>query len=235
MSKIVGLSGGKDSTAMALRLAEVEPDDYVYLCTPTGNELPDMVAHWKHLETLLGKPLTYLKNGTLESWIDHWDALPNWRQRWCTRVLKIEPALAFVKPEDTLFVGLRADEEERKGIYSDSIKCRFPLREWGWGLAQVRAYLFDRGVAIPRRTDCAWCPFQRLGEWYALWVRHPDYYDQAVQKEKQTGFTFRTPGKDSFPASLELLAVEFAKGRKPRGAWKETQLDLIESCRVCRL
>jgi hypothetical protein len=28
-----------------LRLAEVEPRDYVYVITPTG-ELPEMIAHW---------------------------------------------------------------------------------------------------------------------------------------------------------------------------------------------
>jgi tRNA(Ile)-lysidine synthase TilS/MesJ len=42
---VVGLSGGKDSTAMALRLAEVEPQPYVYICTPTGNEPASMMAH----------------------------------------------------------------------------------------------------------------------------------------------------------------------------------------------
>lgn len=37
MEHIIGLSGGKDSTCMALRLLEVEPDtDFQYLITPTG-------------------------------------------------------------------------------------------------------------------------------------------------------------------------------------------------------
>lgn len=35
---VVALSGGKDSTALALRLAETEPRDYTYVCTPTGDE-----------------------------------------------------------------------------------------------------------------------------------------------------------------------------------------------------
>ena len=45
MTHVVALSGGKDSTAMALRLAEVEPQEYRYICTPTGRELPAMEAH----------------------------------------------------------------------------------------------------------------------------------------------------------------------------------------------
>ena len=31
MTHVVGLSGGKDSTALALRLAEIEPRDYEYI------------------------------------------------------------------------------------------------------------------------------------------------------------------------------------------------------------
>jgi tRNA(Ile)-lysidine synthase TilS/MesJ len=37
ISHIVGLSGGKDSTALAIRLKELNPDaNYLYVCTPTG-------------------------------------------------------------------------------------------------------------------------------------------------------------------------------------------------------
>lgn len=40
---------------MALRLRELNPDvDYVYVCTPTGNELPEMWEHWRKLGQLLG-------------------------------------------------------------------------------------------------------------------------------------------------------------------------------------
>ena len=52
---------------MALRLAEVEPRDYTYICTPTGNEPDEMKAHWEHLECLLGRSLVKLTSGTLES------------------------------------------------------------------------------------------------------------------------------------------------------------------------
>ena len=97
VTHIVGVSGGKDSTALALLLAEREPRDYTYLITPTGNELPEMEAHWAHLEILLGKPLTRVTNRTLDAWIDEFNALPNHRQRWCTRLLKIEPTIAFVR------------------------------------------------------------------------------------------------------------------------------------------
>ena len=54
---VVALSGGKDSTCLAMALAEREPRDYTYVCTPTGDELPDMLTHWWKLEGILGKPI----------------------------------------------------------------------------------------------------------------------------------------------------------------------------------
>jgi 3'-phosphoadenosine 5'-phosphosulfate sulfotransferase (PAPS reductase)/FAD synthetase len=97
---VVAVSGGKDSTAMALRLAEVEPRDYTYIITPTGNELPEMAAHWERLESLLGKPFVHLQQSQgpdgLRELIEFFAALPNARMRWCTRMLKIEPTLEWL-------------------------------------------------------------------------------------------------------------------------------------------
>ena len=94
----VALSGGKDSTALALRLHELNPGTpYAYVCTPTGDELPEMEAHWRRLEELLGTPLTRIAHPLgLNGLIERMGALPNWRQRWCTRILKIAPYAAWL-------------------------------------------------------------------------------------------------------------------------------------------
>jgi len=62
---IVALSGGKDSTAMALRLVEVEPRDYTFVCTPTGDEPPTMIEHWIKVGKMLGKPIVPLMSQSL--------------------------------------------------------------------------------------------------------------------------------------------------------------------------
>ncbi len=240
MNHIVGLSGGKDSTAMALRLAEIEPRDYTYICTPTGNEPAEMIAQWARLEYLLGKPLVRLKAGTLESLIDEQHALPSHRMRWCTRRLKIEPTLAYIRANQpaTLYVGLRADEETREGIYSDDVVSDFPLRRWGWGEPDVLDYLYQQGVTIPYRTDCEWCYDQRLSDWRKLWRDNPDSWARACEKEAATGHTFRSPARDTQPAPLVLLGAKFAAGFIPRG--DSDQLALFDApeqrkCRVCSL
>lgn len=51
---IVGLSGGHDSTILSVLLQEREPRPYTYLCTPTGDELPEMFAHWRAMGERLG-------------------------------------------------------------------------------------------------------------------------------------------------------------------------------------
>lgn len=239
MTHLVGLSGGKDSTAMALRLTEVEPRDYTYLCTPTGNEPAEMIAHWAHLECLLGKPIIRLTAGTLESLIEEQHALPSHRMRWCTRRLKIEPTIAFVRAHSpaTLYVGLRADEEDREGIYGD-VHSDFPFRRWGWAEADVMDYLHHQNVTIPYRTDCEWCYDQTLREWRKLWRDNPTSFNRAIEHEDRTGHTFRSPSRDTQPAPLRLLGAKFATGFIPRG--DTDQLSLLDApetrkCRVCSL
>lgn len=237
---LVGLSGGKDSTALALALKERHPEiDFQYLCTPTGDELPEMLEHWARLEMLLGKPLIRLTNRDLKFWIREFGALPNWRQRWCTRLLKIEPTTAYIRRLQAqgfavvLYVGLRADEETREGIVSSDVESVFPFRQWGWGVREVWAFLKERGVSIPKRTDCARCPFQRLGEWKDLLDHHPALYADAEQDEALTQHTFRSPSRDTRPAALVELKVSFAE--RPLRRRAEEDEDAPGACRVCSL
>ena len=230
---VVGLSGGKDSTALALWLVENEPREYEFICNETGNELPEMQAHWARLEVLLGQPLKRVRHtADLLQLCEEQQALPNFRMRWCTRILKIEPTIAYMGalPEGSvLYVGLRADEEPRRGIFGEDMTIRFPMREQGWTEADVWRYLAKKGVSIPDRTDCALCPYQRLEEWKALWESHPDKWAQGVALEKRIGHTFRSDGRDTWPAAMEALGEEFASGRKLRKSSRGT------TCRVCSL
>jgi hypothetical protein len=238
MRHVVALSGGKDSTALALRLADVEPRDYTYVITPTGNEPPAMFAHWRNLSDMLGKPLIPIMKQ---------QALPSHAARWCTRMIKLEPYYEWLGEQKPCvsYVGLRADEESRPGMIfpdADGVQMRFPLKEWGWTLETVVAYLATRDVVIPERTDCRWCFWQRLAEWYYLWRDDLESYleaerlEEAVSLVRGVTYTWRSPGRDSWPASLRDLRARFEAGDIPeRSIAMMDKRRLVGACRVCTL
>ena len=245
--QIVALSGGKDSTAMAVALAWFEPGAYEYFITPTGDELPEMVGHWARCEEILGAPLTPVGHRTLMGLCVEQRALPNHRARWCTRMIKLEPYygfLATVGPAIS-YVGLRADEESRPGmLFPDTgdVQMDFPMRRWGWTIEDVKQFLTDLDISIPERTDCALCFWQKLGEWYLLWRDHPERYERGVVIEAfvtaQRGetYTLRSPDRDAWPAGLADLRAEFEKGRVPERSLKMMDAKRqVGACRVCTL
>jgi 3'-phosphoadenosine 5'-phosphosulfate sulfotransferase (PAPS reductase)/FAD synthetase len=108
---IVSLSGGKDSTALALYMQQHYPQIPVeYVFCDTGCELPETYDYLERLEALLGARIERL------SALDHLGVarklgrtpfdivlyevyggfLPSPRARWCTRILKIKPFEAYV-------------------------------------------------------------------------------------------------------------------------------------------
>lgn len=245
--RIVALSGGKDSTAMAIALARFEPADYTYVCTPTGDELPSMIEHWARLETILGKPIIRLEGRTLMGLIVEQKALPNHTARWCTRILKLQSYYDWLGARGPVIshVGLRADEESRPGMIfpdTNSVEMDFPMRRWGWVLDDVMTFLASEGIVVPDRSDCALCFWQKLGEWYQLWQEHPERYDRGVQLEEYVSaargkpYTFRSPQRDTWPASLKDLRAEFEKGRVPTVSLRIMDKNRqVGACRVCTL
>lgn len=264
---VLALSGGWDSTALALELTKREPRPYTFVCTPTGDEPDEMFAFWNRLGGLLGAPILPVMNvevGGLNALIAHYGALPNPRQRWCTRRLKIEPYRDQLKRwaaegPVTSYVGLRADEAGRAGgAYDDinGVTMRFPLREWGWDRAAVVSSLEQQGVIPPDRTDCKRCYHQTLGEWWMLWRFSPADWASAVAQEAATSSTFRTPRlldgepvmvtrwgltfascwRDTWPVRLADMQTLFEQGLIPRRT--PLQTDLVRQsgqCRVCTL
>ena len=239
VGNVLCFSGGKDSTALGLAMMEHGDPIAAVLVTPTGNEPLDVWSHWDRVAGMIGAPIIRPMAPTLEALIEKFGALPNFRQRWCTRMIKIQPAIAWAlrNPLATLCVGLRADEDAREGIISTSVTTRFPLREYGMGLADVREMLIKHNITVPNRTDCELCYHQRIGEWYELWRDHRDRFMHGVEIEQRHGHTFRTPGRDSWPTALVDLGEAF-KDRAPSRSLNMLKRDRSTDdgvCRVCSL
>lgn len=218
---------------MAHRMAALG-EDFALLFTPTGNELPGVAEYVEATAKTLGRELIVPPGPSLATLIDEFESLPNNRQRWCTRMIKIQPCKAYLlaHPGSTLCVGLRADEEERQGMYGAQATYRFPLREWGWDIAKVLAYAQEHNLSVPPRTDCALCYDQRIIDWRNLLRKHPAEYAKGEALEAKTGHTFRSPSRDTWPAALKDLRAEFERGRPVRGADDDAEQS---ACRVCRL
>ena len=219
---VLGLSGGRDSAALAVYMREQHPEiDIEYFFTDTGKELPEVYEFLAQLEGFLGKPIIRLNpDRDFDFWLKQYNNfLPSPQTRWCTRQLKIRPFERWVAPMledgDTVFsyVAIRADEEYREGYASkhDRLIVRLPLRDAEIDKVGVLEILDSVGLGLPTyyewrtRSGCTFCFFQQKIEWVRLMERHPDYFEEARHYEK-TALDDGSPFTWSNGESLDELA-----------------------------
>ena len=200
---ILGLSGGKDSAALAIYLKDLGRDDQIeYFFCDTGAELREVYDYLDRLEDYLGKPIERLSSGRdFDHHLKRFNGfLPAPHARWCTRVMKLEPLEAFVGDDPCVsYIGIRADEHRQGYIsHKPNIKATYPFIEDGIVRADVFRIL-EESVGVPdfykwrSRSGCYFCFFQRRDEWIGLAENHPDLFEQAKQYEKvnvETGKLF---------------------------------------------
>lgn len=190
---ILGLSGGKDSTALAILLHKEFPQMEYFFCD-THKELPETYEYLDRIEARLGIKIQRLSE---ERGFDHWldvygGFLPSPNSRWCTKQMKIIPLEKFIGDDEAVsYVGIRADEN-RDGYVStkSNITPVFPFKEQGLVKADILKLLEDSGIGLPdyyrwrSRSGCYFCFFQRKYEWVMLQANHSDLFDKAVQYEQ---------------------------------------------------
>ena len=194
---VLGLSGGKDSAALAIYIKRKYPhvhEKVEYFFSDTGAELKEVYDFLDKLEAHLGKEIKRLSSGKD---FDHWlriynGFLPSAKSRWCTREMKIVPFERFVGNDSVVsYIGIRADEN-REGYISqkENIKAVFPFVEDGIVREDVFRMLEDT-VGVPEyyrwrsRSGCYFCFFQRQGEWLGLKRNHPGLFEKAKSYENR--------------------------------------------------
>jgi 3'-phosphoadenosine 5'-phosphosulfate sulfotransferase (PAPS reductase)/FAD synthetase len=190
---VLGISGGKDSAALAIHMRDRVPEMEYFFCD-TEKELPETYDFLARLEAYLGKPIARLN---ADKGFDHWlkiygGYLPSSQMRWCTRMLKIRPFEDWLGDDQALsYVGIRADED-REGYKSTkpNIVPVFPFRDEGLIKEDIFRILTESGVGIPEyyswrsRSGCYFCFYQRKSEWLGLKEHHPDLFESAKSYEK---------------------------------------------------
>lgn len=218
---VVSLSGGKDSTAMLLRMIEEQmPIDIILFCD-TGLEFPEMYDHLAKLEQNIGRPITHIRSlHTFEYFLTQKEILVkntktagerNYRgygwsgplNRWCTKELKTIPREKFLrqlqeKYEIIEYIGLAADEGYRFEKKNNNRKnSRHPLVQWGMTEADCLAYCYGKGYTWGglyekfSRVSCWCCPLQPLAELRILYKEYPALWNKLEEWDTRTWRNFK--------------------------------------------
>lgn len=245
---IVSLSGGKDSTALAIYLRDRIPElEYVFC--DTEKELDETYEYLSRLEAYLNKPIVYLKHegkGFDELLQMRRGFLPSPKVRWCTEYLKIKPFEKYVGDDLCYnYIGIRADEPHRKGYISTkpNIVPRYPFVEEGITKKDVRRILEEGGIGLPdyyewrSRSGCYFCFFQQRIEWVGLLENHPDLYAQAMSYEREdveTGERYTWVSRESLqelmrPQRIEQVKREYEEQQERLARRHKPQQTLLEA------
>ncbi|MFZ4397466.1 MAG: phosphoadenosine phosphosulfate reductase family protein [Kiritimatiellia bacterium] len=199
---ILSLSGGKDSTALALFMRDKVPDMEYVFCD-TCKELDETYEYLNRVEAYLGKKIVRIN---AETGFDHWlqvfgGYLPGPNMRWCTKVLKLKPFEKYVGSDNVRsYIGIRADEN-RVGYISTkpNIQAVYPFKEHGIDYQGVLRILKDSGIGLPpylkwgrAHSGCYFCFFQKNIEWVRLLEKYPKRFAEAEAYEKITNEAGKT-------------------------------------------
>lgn len=198
---IIALSGGKDSSALAVYMQGKIPNIEYVFCD-TEKELDETYEYLIKLEAYLGKKIHHLKYSNGYGFDDILDMkngyLPSPNSRWCTEFLKIKPYEHYIGSDSVIsYVGIRADEPHRTGYIStkSNIKTIFPFMTNNIRREDVLRILKESGLGLPNyyewrsRSGCYFCFFQQKREWVGLMERHRPLFDQAKLYEKDDPIT----------------------------------------------
>lgn len=236
---ILGLSGGRDSAALAVYMRQYRPELPIeYFFTDTGKELPEVYKFLDKLEGFLGRPIERLNpDRDFDFWLEEYgNFLPSPRTRWCTRQLKLRPLEHWLRDDldsGTIvnsYVAIRADEPSREGYQAThpNMRVHLPLRDAGIDRSGVLEILDQSDVGEPEyyqwrsRSGCTFCFFQQKIEWVRLFEEHPERFAEAVNYEKtalRDGSPFTWSQGESLtdlikPTRVEQIKSDYQKRRE---------------------
>lgn len=230
---VANFSGGKDSTAMVLRMIELGEHIDEVVCCDTTKEFPAMYSHIDMVRIAVedaGIKFTLLR---AEHDFDHYMfdhevkrrkpnskpsfgyAWPLPMTRWCTTLQKKRPMDFYLKQLRQTHniiqcIGIAADEAYRlKRANNQNPNHRHPLVEWGWTEADCLTYCYDHGYdwnglyKIFDRVSCWCCPMKSLDELRKLRKYFPDLWEELKDMDRR----LRNQFKENY--SVEDLEIRF--------------------------
>lgn len=158
---VLGISGGKDSAALALymnKLYSKEELEMEYYTCDTGRELSETYTLIEQLEIELNISVRKYQDRNFESaneenpfdfYIKKYGGyLPSQTSRWCTKNMKLDPFEKEIGDNPTVsYVGIRGDED-REGYIStkSNIQSIFPFRKNIWSIDVINKFLANSNI-----------------------------------------------------------------------------------------
>ncbi|GAA6326334.1 phosphoadenosine phosphosulfate reductase family protein [Fusobacterium ulcerans] len=212
---IVSFSGGKDSTAMLLRMVEEKMNiDEIIFCDTTV-EFPEIYNHIEEVEKYIKIPITKLKTQeNFEYYLLNYEkkkgkakgqlgySFPDHRNRWCTSKFKKEVIKKYLKekyPDEKIieYHGIAYDEIERTKKNNEK-NIQYPLINWNMTEKECLQYCYEKGFTWKGlyekfdRVSCWCCPLKNLKELKILYKTYPELWNRLKIWERKTYRKFRS-------------------------------------------
>ena len=217
---VANFSGGKDSTAMVLRMIEIGEHIDEVVCCDTQKEFPAMYRHIEKVRkviesngikfTLLRAKKTFdyhmfeyrtKKGKNTERKGKGWP-YPN--VRWCTSELKRSVTHKYFtsmrKKYNVIQCNGLAFDEQRRLTRKNNTQAdkRHPLVEWGWSEKDCLKYCYSKGYdweglyEIFNRVSCWCCPLKPLEELRKLRKHCPELWEELKDMDKRANNQFQS-------------------------------------------
>lgn len=230
---VVSFSGGKDSTAMLLRMIELGEHIDEVICCDTYKEFPAMYRHIEKVKKVVEDADIKFTELRAEKDFDYYlsEYMPKrknpklvglkgkgWatnRVRWCTAHLKvwvIRDYFKMLKEQYNIvqYIGLAIDEVHRLDReHNQDENHKHPLVEWGWTEKDALEYCYSKGFdweglyELFDRVSCWCCPLKSLEELRKLRKHFPDLWEELKDMDKRTWNQFK------YNYSVEDLEIRF--------------------------
>jgi len=187
MNHFVSVSGGLDSTALAILVSQTMPKAK-YIFADTGDEFPQVYNHLDKMEFVLDIEIIRVgRSDTLGQYEIDNKFFPSPRARFCTRMFKIEPIERYLinYTPFKLAIGIRADEDRKGNIADYAI---YPLVEYNIRKCDVVTLCQDKDL-IPQypwymsRGGCYSCFFKSKNELLGLAKYEPELFNNLIERE----------------------------------------------------
>ena len=221
---IVMFSGGKDSTAMLLKMQELRMRIDEIINLDSTWEFPAAREHIYRIEKFIGRPITRIEIPMDYYFSEHvkikgkrkgecgygW---PTCTSRWCAgmkRKYMGEYMRQFTPKETIQYHGIAANEMVRtlknQKYGNKKIDIRHQLVALGMKESDCLQFCYSRGFDFGglyrdfNRVSCFCCPLKRISELRTIYKKYPDLWRRMLEMDSKTKsiFKWRKDAKNTY-------------------------------------